>query len=97
MTKEKRMVTDTRKCTCCGNLVHINVQEEDLYTYYHTSPRPMVQNLFSYLTNDEREMYISGICPVCWDEMFSDEDDEDCYEISSEDLKEWQDASCGRC
>jgi len=29
-----------------------------------------VQNCFPEMDKDERELFISGICPKCWDEMY---------------------------
>ena len=84
----------TEQCVCCGANVEIEVYEKD-YIEYTTTPihrRRHIQDIFPYLTPQDREMFISNICPVCYDDMFLDEED-----VSAEDLKEWQDASCGRC
>jgi hypothetical protein len=35
------------------------------------------QDCFSYLSAEEREFLISGICGKCWDELFSTEDEEE--------------------
>ena len=63
-------VTIKRTCVRCGNIVPIQVEEDDL-KLYNSENRPHVQDCFPYLTPDEREMFISGICKVCWDDMFS--------------------------
>ena len=78
-----------RTCVCCGNIVPIQVEETDWELFNNSPLRPHVQDCFPYLTPDEREMFLSGICKACWDDMFAQD------EITSEDLKEWQDASCG--
>lgn len=85
-------VTINRTCVCCGANVPIQVEEID-WVRFNQPNRPHVQDCFPYLTPDEREMFISGTCSVCWNTMFGEED-EDC-DITPEDLKEWQDASCG--
>ncbi len=33
-----------------------------------------IQNAMPMLNNDQREMLISGICPVCWKKMFGETD-----------------------
>lgn len=30
----------------------------------------LIQNALPYLTEDEREIMISGMCPICWKETF---------------------------
>ena len=57
-------VTIERRCNCCGNIVPIKVEEKD-WKLFNTPNRPHVQDCFPYLTADEREMFISGICAVC--------------------------------
>lgn len=89
-------VTIKRTCVCCGNIVPIKVEERD-WKLFNTPNRPCVQDCFPYLTPDEREMFISGVCKVCWDDMFGEDEEDEEYEPTAEDLKEWQDASCGRC
>ena len=44
--------------------------------YLDWSEGELVQIAFPYLSAEERETLISGICPKCWDETFG-EDDED--------------------
>ena len=89
-------ITVERTCVMCGNKVPISVEEND-YKKFQSPNRPNVQDCFPYLTPDEREMFISGFCKVCWDDMFpKDEEEEDCFEPTPEDVKEWQDASRGR-
>lgn len=39
---------------------------------------------FPYLSDYEREMFITGICPVCWDEMMPADDDDDYTEDDDE-------------
>ncbi len=33
----------------------------------------LAQNAFPYLSADEREMLISGVCPKCWAKTFGEE------------------------
>ena len=54
-------------CPFCGEEHLISVNTED---YWAWEDGELVQNAFPYLSADEREMLISGICPTCWDKMF---------------------------
>ena len=40
-----------------------------------------IQDVFSYINKEEREMMISGTHPKCWEEMFSDIDECECEEM----------------
>lgn len=68
--KEVSIVT---RCPFCGKSNFVEVNEAD---YLDWDDGELVQNAFPYLSADEREMLISGICPTCWDGMFGGEDDE---------------------
>lgn len=105
--KERNAILRVTCCFC--NKVHeLRVVEEDAFEYMSQNRR-CVQDIFPYLSAEERELLISNICPDCWDamflideEMFEDDDLEeydewDEYAPSAEDLKEWQEASCGLC
>ena len=85
------------KCHVCDTQHSLMVTEES-YQEFIKPNRKHIQDIFPYLTADERELLISHTCKKCWDKMFgTDEDEDDDFEISSEDLKEWQNASCGLC
>ena len=92
---EERNIKIQARCRCCDGITELLVTQKDLNEYF-SSNRRHIQDIFPYLRAEERELLISQICPKCWNDMFgSDEEDED-YEPTAEDLKEWQDASCGR-
>lgn len=57
------------RCPFCGKGHEIEVNEID---YLDWQDGEHAQNAFSYLSANEREMLISGICPDCWDKMFGD-------------------------
>lgn len=67
------------QCPFCGTAHVITVRFGDyaIWKYGGLS----AQDVFPYLSADEREMLISGICPDCWDEMFGDEDNEDALDF----------------
>lgn len=59
-------------CPQCGCDNKVRVFKDDLVKWENGA---LAQDAFPYLSADEREMLISGICPKCWAEMFSDEED----------------------
>ena len=59
-------------CPFCGRGNEVEVNEDD---YLDWQDGMLAQDAFPYLSADEREMLISGICPTCWDGMFGSEDD----------------------
>ena len=60
-------------CPICGRANEIAVNEMD---YLDWSDGMLAQEAFPYLSADEREALISGICPTCWEKMFGGDDDE---------------------
>lgn len=63
------------KCLKCKTEHPILVNKED-WDLYNSPSRPHIQDIFPYLSPDEREMFISGICDKCWKELFGGDDDE---------------------
>lgn len=35
-----------------------------------------IQDILPNFSPEDREMFISGFCPKCWDQIFADEEDE---------------------
>ena len=61
-------------CPFCGTEITIKVSTSDYLEYLDGTP---VQNAFPYLSANEREAFISGICSKCWKNIFSSSEDED--------------------
>jgi hypothetical protein len=61
-------------CPFCGKSYGIEVNEID---YLDWEDGKMAQDAFPYLSADEREMLISGICPTCWDKYFGSDEEPD--------------------
>ena len=83
------IITLETVCPFCGRVSEVDVYEEDYYAW--NSGNKLVQDAFPYLSADEREMLISGICPSCWDSMFGcptdeDEEEEEEEEVDADDL-----------
>lgn len=56
-----------RECPFCGEYHEVMVSETD---YWNWESGELAQNAFPYLTAEEREILISGICPDCWGKIF---------------------------
>ena len=61
-------------CPFCGHAHGVFVNEAD---YWDWQDGALAQDAFPYLSANEREMLISGICPTCWDKMFPTEEEEE--------------------
>lgn len=72
MTTIANPLTLTTTCPFCGKSHDVVV---DIFDYFAWQEGELVQNAFPYLSANDREMLISGICPKCWDEMFGGEDE----------------------
>ena len=67
-------VTIVTACPCCGEANFIEANESD---YWDWKDGALVQDAFPYLTPNEREALISGLCPWCWEQTFGKEENED--------------------
>lgn len=74
--KEVCVVT---QCPFCGRGNEVEVNEAD---YWDWDDGMLAQDAFPYLSADEREMLISGICPTCWDKMFGSDEEPDLSSIA---------------
>lgn len=63
-------------CPLCGKITPVQIRRVADYRDYMLNGK-LAQDAFPYLSADEREMLISGICPTCWDNMFPPEEDEE--------------------
>ena len=56
-------------CTICHETVTVTVEAEDLERWKRRETN--IQDIFPYLSAGERELFLSGICPECYDNLFS--------------------------
>lgn len=56
-------------CRRCPEIYEISVDPDD-YRAWKTGT--LIQDAFPYLSADEREILISGICSVCFDNLFKE-------------------------
>lgn len=73
--KEVCVVT---QCPFCGRGNEVEVNEVD---YWDWDDGMLAQDAFPYLSADEREMLISGICPQCWGKYFGSDEEPDPDEV----------------
>lgn len=69
-------------CPICHATAIILVAESD---YLDWKDGKDTYECFPYLSANEREMLITGVCPICWDEMMSSDDDEDIEDFLDDD------------
>ena len=73
MTKRRDVNLQVTCCIC--NKVHtLKVTQESAIEYLSPN-RGLIQNIFPYLKPEERELLISNVCPVCWNDLFPPEDE----------------------
>ena len=63
-------------CTCCGEGYIVGTTESGYIDWLEGA---LIQDAMPAMDKSIREMFISGTCPKCWDDMFGsfDDDDED--------------------
>lgn len=67
------MITLNKVCGFCGVNHELQVNKQDLSRFENGEH---IQTVMPYLSADERELFVSGICGSCFDSMFADEEDD---------------------
>ena len=76
------MIEILTRCPICGGYNSVKVEFED---YLRWVDGEGTYECFPYLSADERELLITGVCSSCWNEMCDDmEDEED--ELDEEEI-----------
>ena len=75
-------------CTCCRQPVEIPGVDADKLEAIQAdrSIGMSIQDIIPDVSPDYREMFISGICPTCWDNMFGSDEEEESIEDSAMEL-----------
>ena len=60
-------------CPMCNKAQILKVDPEDLEKYLSGA---LVQDAFPNLSPEDRELFVTGICPDCWNKMFGGEDND---------------------
>ncbi|MBP3752154.1 MAG: WYL domain-containing transcriptional regulator [Pyramidobacter sp.] len=71
-TREKGFMISTQ-CPFCSQETEIPINLIDLFSW-EVDGLP-AQDAFPYLTDDQREMIISGTCPSCWCSLYEQDED----------------------
>ena len=61
-----------KPCPYCGTISKVAVPESGLRQWKSGT---RIQDALPMLTEDEREILMSGVCPKCWDEVFGEVDE----------------------
>ncbi len=64
------MVTYHLECVRCSQESAISANPRDVEAW---RDGVLIQDAMPYLDADQREMFISGICPTCWNKMFGED------------------------
>lgn len=59
-------------CSCCGKEYLIPCNKQDFEDF--VSGEKLIQEAFPYMPAEYRELFISQLCPTCWDKIFPDEE-----------------------
>lgn len=71
-----RMVNYIATCPVCKEQHKVTVNEFDLEEYMNPQRTRKVQDIFPYLSAEDRELLISGTCSSCFNALFGGNDDE---------------------
>lgn len=67
-----RTVTKNKTCLKCGVTHEIKIASGD---YIRWKRGAHIQFVAPYLSEDQRELLISGICGTCFEEMFAEDEE----------------------
>lgn len=70
---EKTICVVKHTCSKCGKVYEFPVFVDDLEKY--TKRQEGIQYALPYISAEYRELMISGICPICWDELMETEEE----------------------
>lgn len=60
-------------CNCCGKEFLIPCNKEDFEDYVNGNK--LIQEAFPYMPAELRELFVSGICPKCWNNIFPEDEE----------------------
>lgn len=72
-------ITIVTHCPICHRANFVEVNEAD---YWNWRDGALAQDVFPYLSTDERGMLINGICSTCWDKVFGSNEEPDPDEVN---------------
>lgn len=72
MPNTNNLIEVTKQCPWCSKLSTVTVDSEQYRKYDGTQP---IQVAFPDLSNDDREILLTGICCECWDTLKGPDED----------------------
>ena len=57
-------------CPMCKSTLTVEIDSANLYLYNQGAS---IEKVLPNLSPEERECFITGYCPPCWDKLFPDE------------------------
>lgn len=60
------------ECRCCGGIQYASVKAKDIWDYMDPHRTRNVQDIFPYLSANEREMLISQVCGSCFSDLMKE-------------------------
>lgn len=60
----------SKPCPRCGETITLKARVEDLRRWQNGE---LIQNVFPTMSADDRERFMTGYCPTCWDILFAEE------------------------
>lgn len=69
------MITAVSTCINCQQLQEVEMDEDQLHRVKNQgSTGEHVRDILLHYSADEQELFISGICPICWKDLFGSEE-----------------------
>lgn len=63
-------VVTSHPCPTCNQTQNVAITSDKLFAYHQGA---YAQDVLSAYDADVRERFITGICGICWNEMFGDD------------------------
>lgn len=69
------MITIKTPCTVCHKDIEIEMTEQEYENFqkWQNGEISHIQDAIPTIPDENREMFISGICPTCWSDIFNNE------------------------
>ena len=71
---ESMVKVQTPQCIVCNKVTLIEITQRE---FDRLGESGHIQNLFPDWTKEQRELFITGTHPECWDSIFADDEDPD--------------------
>lgn len=67
------------ECVCCRKEVIVPFTDRDLEGYerrFMNGERILIQDALPNVPRELRELFLSGLCPTCWDNLYAPNDED---------------------